>query len=262
MTVARCSAALLLLGSIAGAQAVRPIWSGKTGKYDVEWTAKDLRVRRSDGGKLVIAAAADAKTRWNKLAEDAKGVSLDAQYTYRVLSAAGPYLSIEKGEYCDCGGAHPSEAVQFLAIDLDKSSPGKWVAAPLTAIFPEQSIFAALSHDAVVAKALGSEKKPDSLAALIDVLQDATTKVKDCEFEFPPKLLTQFAIYNVKAGTAEIRLSLPPAAEVCRGQMTQLGLSLAIPERQRAVFSRAALLMSEARKMQGQTSFEFRQNAR
>lgn len=128
--------------------------------------------------------------------------------------------------YCDCGGAHPAASKRFRAIDL---SHGKQAPAVLTAIFPESAVYKALAADPTVTKALGAEAKPKTWADLIDMLQDTTAKVKDCEYAFPEDLATRFAFYNYEGGNASVRIGLPNAAEVCRGQSIQLGLLLAAP---------------------------------
>jgi hypothetical protein len=209
-------------------QAARPVsWKGKSGNYAIECSKVGLKVTRADTGKPVFDAGADAKAAWTVMVRNAKGAPMEAQFTYRVLSAIGPYLSLEEVDYCDCGGAHPTAVKRFRAIDLGHaahSSP-----ASLPAIFSERTVFTALLADPAVAKAL-PPPKPESLKQLLATLRDLTLKVKDCEYGFNDDLLSSFAFYDASDGHVSVRLGLPSAEEVCRGQMTQLGLSLSVPE--------------------------------
>jgi hypothetical protein len=53
-----------------------------------------------------------------QLHRDAPGQSLEFAKSDAVLSAVGPYLSVEEGTFCDCGGAHPMEVERFRAINI------------------------------------------------------------------------------------------------------------------------------------------------
>lgn len=229
------------------------IWKGKSGPYNIEWSVANLRVTRAQGGQTVLDATSRAKAEWAKLSRNARGAAIEAQYTYRLLSSVGPYLAIEEGEYCDCGGAHPTESKLFYAIDLDKSSVTSWAPLKLTSIFPAEGVFQALSHDAVVRKAL-SGAPVKTLSELMNELGDASVKVKDCDFIFPPDLLQNFAIFDVKGDSTLVRLSLPPEAQACRGQIAELGLTLGAPLRNKEWFAAAAqrrdgFLMTEANRL-------------
>lgn len=261
MTRSRFTPSVLLfslacLASLLHAQSVpagRTLWKGTSGNYNIEWSTGNLRVVRSDTGATVFDAAARAKSEWNDILRRANRGPLEADFTYRLLSVAGPYLSMEEGEYCECGGAHPTAIKRFRAIDLSRSSTAP-AAASLTAVFPERDVLAALLADTVVRKALESEKKPASLAALVDTLQDEIVKQGDCEYTFPKDLLESFAFYDSVGDKALVRLSLPYAAEICRGQMIQLGLTLQSPESAKAWLADAksghgGLLMVDSKKI-------------
>lgn len=261
-----CSAALACQLQAQGAGPGRTIWKGKSGKYAIEWSATNLKVTRAAGPRSVFDAAADAKTAWSGFVRNSNGAPMEAEFTYRLLSAVGPYLSLEEGVYCDCGGAHPTAVKRIRAIELDRSSLGPPSPASLTSIFPERAVFAALMADPAVAKALRDDPKPESLAGLLQTLQDETVKVKDCEYEFPGDLLSSFAFHDSQDGSVSVRLGLPSAVEVCRGEMIQLGLTLPTPQARRAWFleakeRRSGLLMVDAPRngRSAVTSFQFSQ---
>jgi hypothetical protein len=138
---------------------------------------------------------------------------------------------VEEQADCDCGGAHPSSSKRFRAYDLRKSTHEHPAFASLTDIFPEEAVFAALRGDKLVASALKDAEgpAPASLTELLQVIQVKTVPVGECSYYFGADLLTDFAFYSVDNNEVSIRISLSHAAEVCRGQMTQIGIRLPIP---------------------------------
>ena len=208
----------------------RTIWKGQSGNYGIDWSSTGLTVTREANPLSVFDAAAEAKAAWSGFVRNANGAPMEAEFTYRLLSAVGPYLSLEEGVYCDCGGAHPTSVKRFRAIDLERSSQRSPSPASLTSIFPERNVLAALLGDPMVAGALGALPKPESLAALLQTLEEETVKVKDCEYEFPDDLLSSFAFGDAEDGNVSVQLGLPSAAQVCRGEMIQLGLTLPTPQ--------------------------------
>jgi hypothetical protein len=261
-----CSAAFAWQPQAQGPGPDRTIWKGTSANYAIEWSTTNLKVTRAGNAPSIFDAAAQAKTAWSGFVRNSNGAPMEADFTYRLLSAVGPYLSLEQGVYCECGGAHPTSVKRFRAIDLERSSPGSPSPASLTSIFPEPNVFAALVGEPTVAGALGADPKPKSLAGLLGTLQDKTIKVKDCEYEFPDDLLSSFAFSDVQDGTVSVRLGLPSAAEVCRGETIQLGLTMPTPQALRAWLldakeRRSGLLMADSPRdaRSAVTSFHFSQ---
>lgn len=230
--------ALFFLGyalpSLAASPTDRPIWTGTSGEFRIAWTASDLRVSRQDNpSETRFSLRSLAKAAWKKMVAEAAGQRLERQITYRLLSVVGPYLSYEEADDCDCGGAHPSAVKRFRAIDLEKTRADNPVPVSLTDIFSDGDVFAALVSDSLVRSALhdADMPQPSSLAELLDALDYRAVSVGDCGYLFSKELLQNFAFYDLRDGKVAVRISLSHEAEVCRGQMVQLGLLLPIPEK-------------------------------
>jgi hypothetical protein len=110
---------------------------------------------------------------------------MEAEFTYGLLSAVGSYLSLQEGVYCDCGGAHPTAVKRFRAIQLDSGAHGLPSPASLTSIFPQRAVFTALMADSIVAKALGADTKPESLAGRSRHFRMRLPRSKTASMSFP-----------------------------------------------------------------------------
>jgi len=259
-----CFLALLLPLCAQDHSADTAIWTGTSGNYEIEWSAATLRATRIDTKEIAFDARADAQAAWARIMQRSSGAPLKAEFTYRLLSVEGPYLTFEEEEYCDCGGAHPTAVKRFRAIQLDQSKSDSLQPANLTELFSPEAIHKALVADSLVRKALGSEATPGSLQDLLEQLVDQRVKVRECEYSFPSSLMSSFAVYDVLDESVLVRLGLPAAAESCRGQLSQIGIALSLPEATRASLLTAnkqhqGLLMAEAdRTMRSKvTSFRF-----
>jgi hypothetical protein len=157
-----------------------------------------------------------------------------------VLSVVGPIVSISDNSGCDCGGAHPSAATIYRALDLSKSGEvdlgyegyqkhGKM--AQLTDYFPEADILKALLADSLIQKALKSsgKRRPATLPALMKAIYLQPVPVGECAYELSDDLLTRFAFHHLENGQVAVRLGLTHAYETCRGSSTEIGILLPIP---------------------------------
>lgn len=245
-------------------------WKGSSGPYNIEWSAANLRATRSDTGAVVFDAGAEAKQAWKNLAKDDSDASFQFEQSYRLLSLVGPYLSFQEFVSCDCGGAHPSESSRFRTVDLSRGGAD----AELNEVFPDSQVLKALLDDRIVKGALGksgsvpAKAEPKSVKQLLDALDGKTFKLKECSYGFyKDTFLSDFALYDFNGADASVRISLPHAVEICRGQMTQLGLTLSAPGSLRTALAgakqnHAGLLMIDA-KHDGDTqvtSFSFTHN--
>jgi hypothetical protein len=210
--------------------AAHDIWKATVEDFSIQWSQKDIAVTRA--GAPVLSFKAIAQSDWDKISQQASDQPMQSERGYRILSVVGPFLSVEQEDDCDCGGAHPSSSKRFRAFDLGKSSPDHPALASLTDIFPEESILAALRSDKLVAGALKDVEgpAPASLPELVAAIRFKPVQVKECSYYFGADLLSDFAFYSTEGNNVAVRISLSHAAEVCRGQMTQLGILLPIPE--------------------------------
>jgi hypothetical protein len=248
-------------------QSSSPRKMGKTtfGDYSIEQSPKDMLVARLDKpGEPILSFRAMAESDWAMLTKDAPDKPMQSERSYRILSAVGPFLSVEEQDDCDCGGAHPTASRHFRAFDLRKSSRDHPAFTSLTDIFPEEAVFAALRGDKLVASALKDveDPPPASLPELLKAIQVKPVQVGECSYNFRPDLLTDFAFYSIEADDVSVRISLSHAAEVCRGQMTQIGIRLPIPVSLKSGFDAAregksGLLMVRAKRGAEGTSMTF-----
>lgn len=241
-------------------------WLKPSGEFSIRRSAKDISVSpRKSPNSPILSFQAMAQADWEKIQRDASGQTMEAERTYRLLSAVGPYLSVEEQYDCDCGGAHPSSSKRFRAYDLSKSTSDRPTLAKLTDIFPEDAIFSALLRDPLVSGVLkDTSPEPTSLSELLATLQSKQVQVKECPYYFGSDLMTDFAFYSVDADEVSVRISLSHAAEVCRGQMTQIGIRLPVPGAFKVQFdsaraAKSGFLMRKQEKlaMMSQVSFRF-----
>lgn len=226
---------LLTLGIAGQPLQGQTFWRGESGGYQIQWTAANLSAAKGGpNSSISFDGAATAKAKWKEISAPASAPAQDsAEYSYesdyRLLSVVGPIMSIEEGEECDCGGAHPSEFTGFIAYDLSKSHTTKPVPASLLDYFSAETLYSALIKDPVVKKILAN-KKPISLSELRQDLPFENYTNGNCDYEFGPDFLNHFAFYDHRPGFVSIRISLSHAVETCRGQFTQVGLELPVAD--------------------------------
>ncbi len=208
------------------------IWQGRSNGYDIDWRADRLDVLTSGKGGLVLSFGSMAERDWHRVRELAGDRSGSMERTYSVLSAVGQWLSVEEGAYCDCGGAHPSESRRVLAFDLSRSTTNAGEPARLNQIFPDKYIMTTMLKNPLVRSALeeAGTSPPDTLQALLDILNMRTVDVGECSFQFRRSLLSSFAFERLDGNSVTIKLALPAASEVCRGQTTDIELLLPLQD--------------------------------
>ncbi len=246
---------LLILLTLACATPclARDIWSGDVAGSTIQWTTQNLTI---SSGKATLF---DAKKIWNEdlakmrtLAAD----KIDSQEEVTLLSVVGPVVSYKDATYCDCGGAHPSANTALVTMNTQK--PGK--ACALTDFFSEGTLLTALLKDKLVQTALteNHETPPVTLKDLLKLLPTLNSPDKD--YEFTAYMLGNFAFHHIEGDKVAVRIGLPYSTEASRGNLTQLGLLLPIPETLKAMLSAAAskqngFLMQNAPK--GVTTFHY-----
>ena len=257
--------------AIEGAHA-QQIWRGRSGGFDVEWSARDVAARRVRDGARVLSLRAAADSQWTPDPEaDPADQPSFVSVGYRVLSVVGSVVSVEERWYCDCGGAHPISSTRFAAYDLSRGTLRKPAPVSATALVPEPELLRALLADAVVRQALrsaGVTGQPRTLSALLDAVEHEAVRVGDdeCTYSLGEEFLSSFAVHHVEGGRMALRFSLSHHVEICRGRMTQIGVLVPTPERLRADVAaadarRAGFLMKDTRRIapgdQSPTRFEY-----
>ncbi len=136
---------------------------------------------------------------------------------HELQSVVGPIISFLGDFGADCeGAAHPSAATRFVVFD---ARTGKEL--PITTWFNEATILAALKADPIVAKTI----KGMQINSLSDLAKKAAT---ECEFSYFG-LENSYAFHHLKGNQVAIRFGLSHGCEVMRGNFTQLGIYLPIP---------------------------------
>lgn len=194
---------------IAGASR---IWCGRSGGVTWDWRGDGLTRHGPHGTPVSIFAPTVEKKRCK-----------DASDSYKVLSIVGTLVSYENAFMGDCGGPHPEEIVTWTAID--GAVGGQPVS--LASLFPEDAILRALLADRLVRTALQGRPVPESLDALLTALANWVSQ--DCAYSFGENILKRFAFHHVGGGLVAVRFGLSHGCEVARGNLTQIGILLAIP---------------------------------
>lgn len=233
-------AALLLATTSLIAATAKPIWMGKSGGFEFQWTTGDIKVVSiSAPQKILYSAARLFQKQTQKNQDDNAEVKLvldEAEQTLQLLSVVGPIMSVESHDYSYYKGtAHPSLYSRFTAIDF--RNPNR--IAQLSDYFPAEDIRKALLQDKLVQNHLGKNKPAATLDGLVRQLADLNIDLDICEYGFDKDLLTRFAFYQIQDGKVAVRLGLSYGGEPCRGMLTQIGLWLAIPDTLRSALKTA-----------------------
>ncbi len=253
----------LVLGVPEGGSGARgDIWSSTVGHFLIKWTSDNIVIVRDDQQlQPVLSFKTIARADWDALVRQTPDRSLEGETTYRILSVVGPFLSLEEGNYCDCGGAHPTAHKGFLAIDLSKSKKNQLAPVSLSSIFSEKDINSALRSNELVARALKNSDATmaSSLESLVKALEFKPVEVGECSYYFGNDLLSNFAFYSTEADRVVVAIGLSHAVEVCRGQMTQIRIRLPIPKATQAELEEAkqrtaGFLMVDAKQVSGDAS--------
>ena len=152
----------------------------------------------------------------------------ESEFSGKVLSIVGPYVSYKISSHgYSQGAAHPWAVSHFDTINI---STGK--KATLTDIFEAKDIYHALIKDNVIVKALkgATPKNLPELLAKVD---------GGCDFYFSKKSLSNFAFHHVNKNRVAVRLGLSHGCEVQRGNLTQIGFYLPIPNQLKEQLTRA-----------------------
>lgn len=236
--VAACPA---LAATPACAQQV--IWTGRSGGFNVTWSERDISATRLADGVRVFSERRIAHRWWRALRTGLSHTAdvLDCTYRARLLSVAGPVLSVEEEELCRTSGA-PIAWHRFASYDLERSTLAQPFAIAAPEVVAEQELVAALQKKPLLRDALGSASGLTSLSALIARLANRRLRAAGatCAYELRDLFPAEFALETVKEGRVALRFSLPAADPACPERMIELSVVAAPTVRFAPIVSAAA----------------------
>lgn len=184
------------------------------------------------------------------LAKDSKGGLLSTLYTPQkpdegceseenavVLSLVQGFASIQVNGwgYCE-GAAHPYAFTSWATVYVVKpfkegETENFWNynKVSITTFFPEEQVLEGLLQDSVIQRYLPKNAVPKTIAALSELLDGG------CEISFSD-LEYNFAFHHIKDDKVAVRFGLPYGCEANRGNFTQLGVYLPVPEKWKTAF--------------------------
>jgi hypothetical protein len=210
-------------------------YRGTSSGYQINWRSDDLEAWRAQDMSQTEPVFSVRKNLDEYCKDPEEGQFMCAgerRTTVQMTSLVGKYLGVlETDSGYVPGAAHDWASTDLQTINLDTGKPVK-----LTDVFPEKDIYQALMNDPVVKKALNGAK-PRNLAEL----KTAVGRYRSEDGRFTLEGLgDNFSFHHVKGDKVAVRVSLPYGVEAWRGNLTQLGLYLPIPEGLRRDLHRAS----------------------
>src|ERR1044071_8267412 len=182
--VAALALAIMLAASPQMAQTEKPIWSGNSGGFTINWTSKEISAFPSGNlSNTVFSAMLNAERDFRVFKKENldQGTEMRCSYqhTLRLLSVVGSFLScrLEETSYCGSsveGGprwARPSTNISYRVTDLNL--PTRQIR--LTLFYSEGEVLKALLADPFVKKAMQgskSKKPPKMVEELIETFKN------------------------------------------------------------------------------------------
>jgi len=199
---------LLLLSTLALAG------SADVGPWNVTWSDTTITVK--DGSSTSVELKDTSK----------QGESKE----WKVVGVVGPWVTVEHTWYYE-GGAHPSYGQIWVARDITRPGAPR---VDLTDLWPEKVVLDALLADKVVQQARkGATGRPETVQALLQSLDGG------CDMDLGPRLQSAWVIHSVRGDKVAVRLGASHGCEVARGNFTQLGVWLPIPDGMKTVVQQA-----------------------
>jgi hypothetical protein len=228
------------------------IWSGVVEGRQIRWTADDITVRPANPAEGKPFSAKEAvKSQMKELNGGDWEAGSQVEARARIKSVVGSIMTLEQREYANAPGvASPGLEGRYVAYDL--ANPGKQL--QLTDVFPEADVYKALMGDKLILDSLKKTgAKPSNLKELMDAI---AFNSGHCEYGFDDSLLTRFAFHHVEGNRVAVRIGLSDGAGACRGNLTQIGIFLPIPEKLKPAIEQAGkdgtLAADLGRKTKGQ----------
>ncbi|HEU4560326.1 MAG TPA: hypothetical protein VFS20_20925 [Longimicrobium sp.] len=238
------------------AEAQQVYWRGRSGGYDIAWSARDITARRVSDGALVFSARrmADAEVASMQDEHDENVPLKEFERRVRLLSVAGSIISLEEESYCDCGGAHPILWTRFASYDVARGSVANPHPLAATDLVAEAELLRALQADRLIRQAMANAgvRAFTSLRGLVNTLgkHEVRPPNDQCTYGVGERFPSEFALHHLENGRVALRFSLGHWVEVCRGKLIQLGVLVTprarlLPDLNAANARRAGYLMKD-----------------
>ncbi len=221
----------VLLGSLLfGLQASLPVqatphWQGAAGDYHIKVSGDQFQQIQPVKKNLLplLYSMGDEE------------MFCEAERQVQLKSWVGTLISFEQSDNWNCiATAHPGAYSQIKTLNLVSQSPLK-----LTQIFPDSQVLKALLADPIVKKYL--PVKPPRFRSsqhLMDYLVDKGTG--ECAYTFEQDSLSAFYFHHTKGNQVAVRIGLSHGCEAARGQLTEIGIYLTLPQAWQKNFQQAA----------------------
>ena len=264
----------LIFAAICGFAAAAPIASSAAearpalhnAAYAVEVRQGNIQIVSRRTHEPVFSVARLARAEYeilraqSGLSASDRETPFQVRQSFTLVSFYGPFLALRDQTLIEQGsGALPGGGVRYWTIDLrhpenlnlDPKRPLAALLQPDGAIMSLATLYAppqmteALAHDPFVRKFV-TPRAGQSPQSVLDALSHATlTNPKIC-LDAPRDMLSRFAIVSATPSTLGIRLGLPGRAS-CRGNLTNLGLTLPLLKTIRTEAGPDARVMSAPR---------------
>ena len=257
LKAATLSLAVLAAAALAASAAESRTWTTAAG---IRFTMSDRALAAARDGREIFSTTAllaekrrefdaDVEERARELlAPDPPEYGepiADATISYRPLSVVGPLVSLEvAGGGYSPGAAHPYgfQIIEVIDVTRPDAKPS------LLDYYEERALVEALAADPWIRRVGAAAEAPlprTSLSALAAALNDASPGAEEgdvgCSLDafFSVRLVHSFAFHHRAGDKVAVRIGIPYAHEVCRGEMHEVGLLLPIPAALRAELARA-----------------------
>lgn len=211
---------------------IAPPQTVRSDGWIIHWDVTRGIATREGGGRVPIQTERDEWRHGEFILYEQPAQSEGCDYDYkfgRVLSVVGALVSIETHSGFDCG--RPRASARFKTIDLRTGGQ-----VDIRRLVPDSALVAALKQNKMVklrkkapreedngSKTATGGQDPSDLYSLIEAADGG------CEMSFSD-LATSFAFHHRSGDRVIVRFGLTHGCEAMGGNLTQLEVSLPIPE--------------------------------
>lgn len=251
---------LLVPAVLAGSAEAQVIWHGRSGGYDVTWSADDVSARRVSDGRPVLSLRRNAESEWRDIAAlDPGGRQPEHEVRYRVLAVVGPLVSVEHLYHLRAGGFE-SSGVHIFTWDLSRSTLEMPATATVTDWFDDPPLVRALTADSTVRELMASVRVRElaTFQAFRDTIYWGRVRRADevwgtCSYSPSAFVRSEFAPYRADGDRLVLRFGFPGEAR-CSAKLLPVDVVVPVPAPLRraladAAAGRAGFLMADAERI-------------